>query len=127
MTVPNVARMRERELVLSDGRRLRVFEGGDPHGELVIVHHGTPLSGRLAPWWADDATARGICLVGYDRPGYGGSDPHPGRTVADAATDAAAIADLFEAAQFRTWGGSGGGPHALACAALLPDRIIGAA
>jgi pimeloyl-ACP methyl ester carboxylesterase len=110
-----------------DGRTLRVNEVGDPAGELVLVHHGTPGCGLLAPEWVADAVARGFRLVGYDRPGYGGSDRLAGRRVADVAADAAAIADALGAHRFRTWGGSGGGPHALACAALLPDRVIAAA
>jgi pimeloyl-ACP methyl ester carboxylesterase len=77
--------------------------------------------------WAEDAVRRGIRLVGYDRPGYDRSDRHAGRAVSDAAADAATIADAFGASRFRTWGVSGGGPHALACAALLPDRVIAAA
>jgi pimeloyl-ACP methyl ester carboxylesterase len=111
----------------SDGRTLTAYETGDPGGELVLVHHGCPGSGGLAPWWAEDAAARGIRLVGYDRPGYGGSDRHAGRAVADGAEDAAAIADALGVDRFRTWGVSGGGPHALACAALLPDRVVAAA
>jgi len=118
-----VVAAREHDLRLAGGRRLHLYEAGDPAGELVIVHHGSPCSGILARWWADDAAARGLRLVGYDRPGYGGSDRQPGRSVADAAADAAAIADHFAVDRFRTWGASGGGPHALACAALLPDRV----
>jgi pimeloyl-ACP methyl ester carboxylesterase len=121
------AATREQDVRTADGRILHLYEAGDPHGELVVVHHGTPCSGILAAWWAGDALARGIRLVGYDRPGYGGSDRHPGRSVADAAGDCAAIADAYGAPRFRTWGVSGGGPHALACAALLPDRIVSAA
>src|SRR4051812_49628842 len=91
------------------------------------MHHGTPSGGAPARWMAQDAASRGALLVGYDRPGYGGSARNPGRTVGDAAADTAAIADAFGAQQFRTWGVSGGGPHALACAALLPDRVVAAA
>jgi pimeloyl-ACP methyl ester carboxylesterase len=76
---------------------------------------------------ADDARARGARIVGYDRPGYGGSTRQPGRRVADAAADTAAVADAYGAQRFSTWGISGGGPHALACAALLPDRVTAAA
>jgi pimeloyl-ACP methyl ester carboxylesterase len=118
---------REHEVRTRDGRLLRVVESGDPGGGLVLVHHGTPSSAKLASWWVDDAAARGIRLVGFDRPGYGGSDRHPGHTVADVAADAVAIADALGVGEFRTWGESGGGPHALACAALLPDRVVSAA
>jgi pimeloyl-ACP methyl ester carboxylesterase len=124
MTTVGQADVRERDLTLPDGRRLHLYDSGDSRGELVIVHHGTPGSGKPAPWWAEDATAGGIRLVGYDRPGYGESDRHAGRRVADAAADVAAIADAVGVQRFRTYGGSGGGPHALACAALLPDRVI---
>ncbi|MGE5829696.1 MAG: alpha/beta fold hydrolase, partial [Micromonosporaceae bacterium] len=117
----------EHDIPTRDGRVLHAYDAGDPQGELVLVHHGTPCSGVLAEWWVDDAAARGLRLVGYDRPGYGGSDRQPGRSVADVAADAATIADAFGAPRFRTWGVSGGGPHALACAALLPDRVIAAA
>jgi pimeloyl-ACP methyl ester carboxylesterase len=124
MTTVGKAEVRERDLDLPDGRRLHLYDSGDPRGELVIVHHGTPGSGEPASWWAEDATTRGIRLVGYDRPGYGGSDRQAGRRVAEAAADVAAIADAFGVERFRTYGGSGGGPHALTCAALLPDRVI---
>ena len=119
--------MRQREVRARDGRLLAVAEAGDPAGELVLVHHGTPCSNVLADWWVDDAAARSIRLVGFNRPGYSGSDRHAGRTVADVAEDAAAIADALGVGEFRTWGVSGGGPHALACAALLPDRVRSAA
>lgn len=127
MTTSVYSVAKERDLRTPDGRRLHVYEAGDPDGELVLVHHGTPGSGLLWDRWAADAANRHILLVGYDRPGYDGSDRHPGRSVADAAADSATIADAYGAGRFRTWGGSGGGPHALACAALLPERIIAAA
>jgi pimeloyl-ACP methyl ester carboxylesterase len=127
MTTSDVAAAKERDIRTPDGRTLRVYGAGDPNGELVLFHHGTPGSGILAGWWVEDAIARGIRLVGYDRPGYGGSGAHAGRSVAHAATDAAAIADAMGVSRFRTWGASGGGPHALACAALLPDRVAAAA
>jgi pimeloyl-ACP methyl ester carboxylesterase len=71
-----------------------------------------------------DATSRGARLVSYDRPGYGGSTAAPGRSVADAADDVRAIADALDIEKLAVWGISGGGPHALACAALLPDRVV---
>jgi pimeloyl-ACP methyl ester carboxylesterase len=110
-----------------DGRILAVLEAGDESGHAVVAIHGTPGSGLLWRGLAEDAEARGIRLLAYDRPGYGGSDPHPGRTVADAAGDVAAIADALGIERFAVEGGSGGGPHTLACAALLPDRVVAAA
>jgi pimeloyl-ACP methyl ester carboxylesterase len=110
------------QVTTPDGRTLEVHEAGDPAGRPVVVHHGTPGAGLL--YGGHDAAARehGLRLIGYDRPGYGGSDRHHGRAVADAAADVAAILDAFGIERFATWGGSGGGPHALACAALLADR-----
>jgi pimeloyl-ACP methyl ester carboxylesterase len=111
-----------------DGRTLQVVEDGDPGGQPAIVHGGTPGGAEpLYRPWVEDALARGIRLVAYDRPGYGPSTPRPGRTIADAAADVAAIADALGIDRFATWGASGGGPHALATAALLPDRVVAAA
>ena len=109
------------------GRTLRVLEDGDPGGVPCLVHHGTPGSRLLPSWWVTDAAERGVRLIGYDRPGYGGSDPAPGRSVADVAADVAAIADALGIERLVTHGASGGGPHALACAALLPERVAAAA
>jgi pimeloyl-ACP methyl ester carboxylesterase len=120
MTV--VAEAVEHDVRMPDGRTLHVYEAGDPDGQPVLVHHGTPGSGILAGSWATDAQTQGIRLIGYDRPGYGRSDRAPGRTVADVAGDITAILDALGIGRFRTWGVSGGGPHALACAALLSDR-----
>ena len=119
--------MSELDVQLRDGRTLHVYDEGDPTGFPVVVHHGTPSSGRPHPLHVDDARSRGIRLIGYDRPGYGGSSAAPGRSVADAAADVAALLDALEIERFATWGHSGGGPHALACAALLPDRCVAAA
>ncbi len=110
-----------------DGRALEVHEDGDPGGVPVVVHHGTPSSGVLYRAWADDARRRGIRLLGIDRPGYGGSGRRPGRTVADVAADVEAVADALGLDRFATWGISGGGPHALACAALCGERVSAAA
>jgi len=110
-----------------DGRTLAVLEAGDESGHAVIALHGTPGSGLLWRGLVEDAEARGMRLLSYDRPGYGGSDPHPGRTVADAVGDIAAIADALGVDRFAVEGGSGGGPHTLACAALLPERVVAAA
>jgi len=110
-----------------DGRVLLVEEGGDPDGVPVLVHHGTPGCGGLYRSHVEDAAACGIRLVGFDRAGYGGSTRNPGRSVADVARDVTAIADALGIDRLATWGISGGGPHALACAALLPEWIVAAA
>jgi pimeloyl-ACP methyl ester carboxylesterase len=110
-----------------DGRTLRVYDAGDPEGVPTIAHHGTPMSGRLYPPHVALAEAGGIRLIGYDRPGYGGSARQEGRSVADAAADVRAIAGHFGFERVATWGISGGGPHALACAALAPDLVAATA
>ncbi len=117
----------ELHVELPSGRRLQVVVDGDPRGIAVIVHHGTPSGAVFDPGWVSDAHERGLRLVGYARPGYGTSSRHPGRAVSEAAADVAAIADALGDERFLTWGGSGGGPHTLACAALLPDRVVAAA
>ena len=100
-----------------------VRDVGDPLGRAVLVQLGTPNSRILYAPHVHDAAARGIRLIGYDRPGYGGSTPLPGRSIVDCVTDVRAIADALEIDRFAIWGISGGGPHALACAALLPERV----
>jgi pimeloyl-ACP methyl ester carboxylesterase len=108
-------------------RRLTVCRWGDLSGRPVFLLHGTPGS-RLGTRPGDDELRElGVCLITYDRPGYGGSDPHPNRKVADAAGDVAAIADWYGYERFAVLGRSGGGPHALACAALRPERVSRAA
>ena len=116
-----------RTISMQDGRVIRVVEAGQMDGIPVLVHTGTPGSRLLYHGWIEDAEARGIRLISYDRPGYGGSTPRMGRTVASAAEDVAAIAKELGLDRLLVWGISGGGPHALACAALLPDLVVAAA
>jgi pimeloyl-ACP methyl ester carboxylesterase len=111
------------EVKTSDGRTLEVHDEGDPAGLPVLVHHGTPMSGLQYAPHVDLAAEQGIRLLGYDRPGYGGSSRAPGRTVADCAGDVHAIADSLGLDRFASWGISGGGPHVLACAALCDERL----
>ncbi|HTT52329.1 MAG TPA: alpha/beta fold hydrolase [Streptosporangiaceae bacterium] len=110
-----------------DGRTLAVEEYGDPAAWPVLVHNGTPNSRHMYPPVVADAAAHGLRLISYDRPGYGGSAPHPGRAIADCAADARAICAALGLDQVAMWGISGGGPHVLACAALLPDLVAAAA
>jgi pimeloyl-ACP methyl ester carboxylesterase len=117
----------ERTIAGPGGRALRVVEAGDPAGAAVVVHHGTPGAGLIYEPWHIDAAARGIRLISYFRPGYGGSARDAGRDVAAAARDVEAIADALGIERFATWGASGGGPHALACAALLDGRVAACA
>ncbi|BAL88853.1 hypothetical protein AMIS_36330 [Actinoplanes missouriensis 431] len=111
--------------VTVDGRTLHAYAHGD--GDLVVMwHHGTPNIGTPpAPLFAA-ARRLGIRFIAYDRPGYGGSTPRPDRDIASAAGDAAAVADALGVGTFAVFGHSGGGPHALACAALLPGRVTAA-
>ncbi len=119
--------MREHTVSTADGRTLRVQEDGSPDGPAIFSLHGSPGSRLLYSVHVDDARRRGIRLLGYDRPGYGGSTRHPDRTVADVASDVATIADALGIGRFGVWGHSGGGDPALACAALLPERVVAAA
>ncbi|HTT35457.1 MAG TPA: alpha/beta fold hydrolase [Thermoplasmata archaeon] len=117
----------ERRVRTGDGRLLAVTEDGAASGEALFMLYGTPAGRTLAPVQAEDAAARGIRLLSYDRPGYGKSTARAGRTVADASADVRAIADALGIDRFYVAGMSGGGPHALAAAALLPDRVRAAA
>jgi pimeloyl-ACP methyl ester carboxylesterase len=106
-----------------DGRTLAFAEWGDPAGFPVFMLHGTPGC-RLSRHPNNDLIrSTGARMITYDRAGYGRSDRHRGRKVADDAADVAAIADALGLGRFAVAGGSGGGPHALAAAALLGDRI----
>ena len=114
-------------VIAPDGRRLSVESLGDPDGNPVFLLHGTP-GGRSGPRPRGIVLHRlGIRLISYDRPGYTGSDRLLDRRVADARIDVEAIADYFGIDRFSIVGRSGGGPHALACAALLNKRVICAA
>jgi pimeloyl-ACP methyl ester carboxylesterase len=110
-----------------DGRALEVVLAGPPDGVPLVFFHGTP--GAAGPFAAlvDAGAERGLRHVAYSRPGYGASDRHPGRSVADCVADVVAIADALGHDRFYCSGGSGGGPHSIACAALIPDRVIGVA
>jgi pimeloyl-ACP methyl ester carboxylesterase len=115
---------REGSVRTTDGRTLAYRDAGEPAGIPVVDNHGTPGS-RLDrhPDQARLLAELGVRLITYDRPGYGGSDRRPGRRVIDAAADVAAILDELRVERFSVTGGSGGGPHALACSAVLGDRI----
>lgn len=109
---------------VSDGRRVAVECCGDPRGFPVFMLHGTPGSRSGPVPRAPTMYQLGIRLISYDRPGYGDSSRHQGRAVADAALDVLDIADRLELPKFSVVGRSGGGPHALACAALIdPKRL----
>lgn len=109
---------------LTDGRTLVYEEVGDPGGMPVFELHGTPGS-RLSALHPDPkrVAAAGLRVVSYDRPGYGRSSRQAGRRIVDCVEDVAAIADRCGIDRFAVSGGSGGGPHALAVGARLPDRV----
>jgi pimeloyl-ACP methyl ester carboxylesterase len=110
-------------ITLPDGREYAFEEWGDPAGQLLFFLHGTP-GGRLTRHPDPTLWSRlGLRVVTVDRPGYGKSAPLPGRPVGHIAADVAAVADHLGADSFAVLGGSGGGPHALAVAALLGDRV----
>ena len=111
----------------TDGRQLEALVSGPADGLTVVLHNGTPAGLMAAPAIVAAAAERGLRLVLYARPGYEGSTPDPGRRVRSAAADLAAVLDALGAGEFVTVGWSGGGPHALACAALLPGRCLAAA
>lgn len=118
--------IKESSVRLPSGRILEFSEGGDPKGLPIFTLHGSPASRLLYPPHVTDAETRHIRLIGYNRPGYGGSTPLPGRRIVDVASDVAAIADYLELNKFAVWGISGGGAPALACAGALPDRVVAA-
>ena len=114
----------EHRIETPDGRILTAAEWGDPNGLPLISMHGTP-GGRISYFSDPTIYARhGLRRITYDRPGYGDLTRLPGRSVADAVPDVIALCDSLGIESFAVTGGSGGGPHALATAALLPDRVL---
>jgi pimeloyl-ACP methyl ester carboxylesterase len=114
----------EREVSLGEGATLHSYDTGS--GDLAVFwHHGSPNIGAPPVPLFAAAERLGIRWVSYDRPGYGGSTPRPGRDVASAAELVARVADELGIERFGAMGHSGGGPHALACGALLSDRVTG--
>jgi pimeloyl-ACP methyl ester carboxylesterase len=115
----------ERDLQLRDGRTLHWYDTAGADNRLAVFwHHGTPNTGAPPAPLFSAAERLGIRWVSYDRPSYGGSSPHPGRDIASAAADVASIADTLHIEHFAIMGHSGGGPHALACGALLAERVL---
>ena len=110
-----------------DGRKLDVLISGDMESRVALVcHHGTPSDSTLWNDWEKDALINNLRLVSISRPGYAFSDRKPGRSVSDVVEDVIDVLDEIGIEKFLTIGWSGGGPHALACAALLPTRCIAA-
>ncbi|HEX5825418.1 MAG TPA: alpha/beta hydrolase [Candidatus Limnocylindrales bacterium] len=114
------------QITTPDGRSLDVFVAGPADGDVLLFHHGSPGVGAPSAKLVAAAAERGLRYVAITRPGYAGSTRRPGRRVADVVDDAAAVLDHLEAKRCFTMGWSGGGPHTLACAALLPERVVAA-
>lgn len=116
----------EIDLALPDGRTLHAHDSGQRDALAVFWHHGTPGTGALPVPLLPAAERLGIRWVALDRPGYGGSSRQEGRSVRSVAADVAAVADALEIERFAVLGASGGGPHSLACAAVLGERVAAA-
>lgn len=117
--------MRELDVRLADGSVLHAYDAPAAHPPRLTLawHHGSPQTGAPLPPVIQAAAERAIRVFSYARPAYGGSDARAGRDVASAAADVAAVADALGIGRFAAMGASGGGSHALAGAALLPDRV----
>ncbi len=118
--------VREHDLDLPDGRILHVYDAGPEDALPVIWQHGTPNLGWPPEPLFEAAAELGVRWISFDRPGYGDSTANPDRTIASVTADVAALADDLHIDRFGVFGYSGGGPHALACAAALPDRVVAA-
>jgi pimeloyl-ACP methyl ester carboxylesterase len=116
----------ELDVTLRDGRTLHVYDHGDPDGNVVVQHHGTPGSGLVYPPDVEQGCARGLRPITYDRAGYGGSTPNPGRSVAHVVPDIEDVLDALGVERYVSVGGSGGCPHSFACGALS-ERCLAAA
>ncbi len=112
-----------------DGRSLDVYRGGADAGArgTVLYLHGSPSAGIQGPGMAAACAAQGMQLISFSRAGYGSSSRRPGRSVADVVDDAADVLDALDVERAWVLGWSGGGPHALACVAIAPDRFRAAA
>ena len=109
-------------------RRLSFAEYGSPRGPAIVWMHGTPGARRQIPFEARAiAEARGLRIIGIDRPGIGSSTPHLYPNILDWTHDLALLLDTLAIETARIIGLSGGGPYALAAGAGLPDRIHGVA
>lgn len=117
--------MTDSQITLPDGRVLTFSDIGDPEGTCVMHFHGAPSSRYMLDIYDDIFSDAGLRVVSPERPGYGGSSPQPGRTMADWPNDVEALADSLGVGEFVALGSSSGGPYTVACCALLSDRVIG--
>ena len=121
--MPETKEQRDRSITLPDGRRLGYAELGDERGRPLFFFHGTPGSRLVLSERDAIAQIDGVRLILPERPGYGVSDSKPDRALTDWADDVSALADHLGIERFAVASVSGGGPHALACASQLPDRV----
>jgi len=118
--------MQTESITTLDGRSLDLYVSGPGDGDVLLFHDGTPGAGIVSDRFRATAASRRLRFVSFSRAGYGSSTRRPGRSVADVVDDAVAVLDHVGAARCYTIGFSGGGPHALACAASLPERVMAA-
>lgn len=111
-------------LTIRVGRRVLTVEDDGAESSFSVLVHNPSGSRHLFPRAVHDAQRKGLRLISYDRPGYGGSTPQPGRVVADCAADVRAIVTELGLERIGLWGFSGGGPYSLATAALMPDVVV---
>jgi pimeloyl-ACP methyl ester carboxylesterase len=100
---------------------------GDPGGRPIFYFHGWPSSRLEGCLHEATAIQKGVCLIAIDRPGFGLADFQSRRRILDWPQDVLAVATALGIARFAIIGVSGGGPHALACAALIPERLTSVA
>ena len=115
------------QLILGDGRSLDVYLAGPERGTPLLFHIGTPGAGLPFAPFVETLAERGLRYVSFSRPGYGSSARRAGRSVVDVVEDSAAVLDSIGAERCYVIGWSGGGPHALACAARMPERVVAVA
>jgi pimeloyl-ACP methyl ester carboxylesterase len=115
--------MRDASVTLSDRRLLAYTELGAPTGPVVMYFHGAPTTRLDLAIFEDAFAERGVRVVSPDRPGYGGSSPRPGRRLENWPSDVAALADHLGVERFAVMALSSGGPYAVACGALIADRV----
>jgi pimeloyl-ACP methyl ester carboxylesterase len=114
-------------LVLEDGRMLEILCSGVSSGVPLVYHAGTPSAAAVMPDLERSARTLGLRVISWSRPGYSSSTRKAGRTVADVVADTLCVLDHLRLDKFVSLGWSGGGPHALACAALAPERCAASA
>jgi pimeloyl-ACP methyl ester carboxylesterase len=119
--------MKDSQVKVGDGRELAFTDIGDPDGACIFFFHGAPMSRLHLAGLEEQFAAQGLRVVAPDRPSYGRSSPQPGRSMADWPQDVAALADVLGIDRFLVAAHSSGGPYAVACAALLPERVTAGA